>query len=633
MSDNLENRKMTPEEIEMNWYRNVYQGDNMPQLTLRAVLMGTFLGGFMALSNLYVGLKTGWGLGVAITSCILSFAIYKSLTALSHVRFFRFLGLHRVFRTEISLLENNCMQSTASSAGYSTGSTMVSAIAAYLMISGVHLSWPILAAWTFFIAALGVVIAIPMKRQMINVEQLKFPSGIAAAETLKSLHSQDAGAVDKARALGIAGLIGAVIVWLREAGRPFAIPPLLQIPGTIANIPLVKWTIAFENSAIMMAAGGIIGLRMGWSLLLGAIINYGFLAPKMVELGAIDASKLGYRTIVAWSTWAGASMMVSAAILAFALQGKTILRAFKGIGKIFSPKQPAVLPIPGEEGKESDEDMLARIEVPSTWFITGTFFSGLGCLLLLYFCFQTSLVMGIISVLLTFILALVACRVTGESDITPAGAMGKISQLLFGILAPTNITTNLMTASVTAAAASSSADLLTDLKSGYLLGANPRQQFLAQFFGIFVGVAVVVPAFYILVPTAADLGTDRWPAPAAQVWKAVALLLAQGLDALHPTARYGLFIGLAVGFFFTLLEHFFPKYKAYIPSPIGLGLAMVIPFFNSLSMFIGAVIATILYKKYPAIGEKYVIPVCSGIIAGESLLGIFIAIMQSAGLL
>ena len=59
---------MTPEEIELKWYREVYQGDTMKQLTLRSVIMGALLGGFMSLSNLYVGLKTGWGMGVAITT-------------------------------------------------------------------------------------------------------------------------------------------------------------------------------------------------------------------------------------------------------------------------------------------------------------------------------------------------------------------------------------------------------------------------------------------------------------------------------------------------------------------------------------------------------------------------------------
>ena len=88
----------------------------------------------------------------------------------------------------MTILENNCMQSTASSAGYSTGGTLISAFAAYLMLNGPAAA-PDHAAWVFFLAVLGVTMAIPMKRQMINVEQLRFPSGIAAAETLRALHS------------------------------------------------------------------------------------------------------------------------------------------------------------------------------------------------------------------------------------------------------------------------------------------------------------------------------------------------------------------------------------------------------------------------------------------------------------
>jgi uncharacterized oligopeptide transporter (OPT) family protein len=77
--------------------------------------------------------------------------------------------------------------------------------------------------------------------------------------------------------------------------------------------------------------------------------------------------------------------------------------------------------------------------------------------------------------------------------------MGKVTQLTFGALSPGNVNVNLMSANITAGAATSSADLLTDLKSGYLLGANPRQQFLAQFSGIFVGTVVSVLAFALLV--------------------------------------------------------------------------------------------------------------------------------------
>ena len=168
--------KRSPEELEHQWFRDHYRGD-MRQLTWRAVLMGACLGAVLSMTNLYVGLKTGWGFGVAITACVLSFAIWKGV---------RKLGLAR---TDMSILENNAMQSTASAAGYSTGGTLVSAVAAYLIVTGHHIPYGLLTAWIFFLAVLGVTLAIPMKRQMINVERLRFPSGIAAAMTLRSLHN------------------------------------------------------------------------------------------------------------------------------------------------------------------------------------------------------------------------------------------------------------------------------------------------------------------------------------------------------------------------------------------------------------------------------------------------------------
>ena len=140
--------------------------------------MGSVLGGVLSLTNLYIGLKAGWGFGVAITACILSYAIWTALYRLG------------LARTPMTILENNCMQSTASSAGYSTGGTLISAFAAYILLNDRHhVRCPLMLAWVFFLAVLGVTMAIPMKRQMINIEQLRFPSGIAAAETLRALHS------------------------------------------------------------------------------------------------------------------------------------------------------------------------------------------------------------------------------------------------------------------------------------------------------------------------------------------------------------------------------------------------------------------------------------------------------------
>src|SRR5687767_11852192 len=105
----VEGFKGTPEQIERQWYEQCYRGrgDTIAQLTVRAVVMGSVLGAVLSLTNLYIGLKAGWAFGVAITACILSFAIWTIAYKL------------RLARTNMSILENNCMQSTASAAGYS----------------------------------------------------------------------------------------------------------------------------------------------------------------------------------------------------------------------------------------------------------------------------------------------------------------------------------------------------------------------------------------------------------------------------------------------------------------------------------------------------------------------------------
>ena len=170
----------TPEEIERQWFEQVYKGrgDSMLQLTWRAVLMGSLLGGVLSLTNLYIGLKSRLGLrrGHHRLHPLLRHLDRRSTTSAWP-------------RRKMTILENNCMQSTASSAGYSTGGTLISAFAAYIMLNGHPLPIPLMLAWVFFLAVLGVTMAIPMKRQMINIEQLRFPSGIAAAETLRALHS------------------------------------------------------------------------------------------------------------------------------------------------------------------------------------------------------------------------------------------------------------------------------------------------------------------------------------------------------------------------------------------------------------------------------------------------------------
>jgi OPT family oligopeptide transporter len=313
--------------------------------------------------------------------------------------------------------------------------------------------------------------------------------------------------------------------------------------------------------------------------------------------------------------------MVTSGLLTFALQWRTVLRAFRGLvgrhlarGLVFAAEETA-------------EAALDAVEVPASWFLAGMLFATTGIVITGWWAFGINPFFGVIAVALSFILSVVAARATGETDTTPVGAMGKITQLTYGVLVPGNITTNLMTASITAGAATSSADLLTDLKSGYLLGANPRKQFIAQMWGTIVGTAVTVPCFYLLVPTADVLGGDKFPAPSAQVWSGVAQLLSKGVHELHWTARVGMIVGGLIGIALPLLEMKFPKKRHLIPSSMGVGLAFVIPCFNSISMFLGALLAWLWSRKNEKAADKYVVAVSSGLIAGESLMGVAIVLL------
>ena len=607
----------TPEEIERHWFENVYAGDKMPQLTLRALIMGMLLGGFMSVSNVYIGLKAGWSMGVAITSCILAYAIFATL--------------HRAFPKQFpafSILENNAMQSCASAAGAMTGAGLVNAIPALMMLnpSAVPSMWP-LTLWILVLSWLGVFLAVPAKRQMINIEQLPFPSGIACAATLKALHSEGSKAARQAAALGWAGLLGLAITWFRDASAPWIKYP--NIPTTwgtswikIGRHRISDLTMSFEGSLLFVAAGAIMGFRQAWSMMLGAVVNYLILAPIMMDAGVIaESGGSALRRISSWSLWIGVPMMVTSGLLLFFMQWRTVLRAFGTLAAFMKKREGGV------------DDPMERIEVPGSWFAGGMIVMGAAAIYLGHSMFNITWWMGLIAVFFTFFLVVVAGRATGETDITPTGPISKITQLTFGAIKPGDVTTNLMTANITAGAVTHAGDLLTDLKSGYLLGAKPRQQFLAQFFGVLAGGLVVVPVFFILVPNASVLGTEQWPAPAAQVWRGVAELLSKGVGSLHPTARIGLLVGSLVGILLVLLEKWFPKQKKWIPAPTGLGIAFTINGYNSIMMFLGALAVLWLSKKKPAIHEEYTVPVASGIIAGESLMGVIIALLMIKGIL
>ncbi len=622
----------SPEEKDRHWFETVYMGDRMKQLTPRSIIMGAILGMLMSVSNLYTTLKVGWSFGVAITSCVISYVVWNAFVTLSGGRVSR-----------MTILENNCMQSTASAAGASTGATIATCFGAMLILdpNHQHQPWYIVGSFTLATAAMGCFLAIPMKRQLINQENLPFPSGIAAATTLRSLYSHSGDALKKAYSLLIALAAGAIVgvlnttedqfvalgkffAWMRAKAFNVHLPDLVPAEGfkQFNGKPFVA--LGFEPSVLLIGAGMIVGLRVSLSMLVASALLHFVVAPWLASIDLASANVAGYVPsipmvgggaayhAVRWGLWGGTAVMVFSSLTSLALQWKTVARSFTMLKRG-----------PGAAAGGDLDARMAAIEVPVKWMIVGMVPITIAMLFIQVVAFKIAWWAGLIAIGMSFVLSLVGSRSTGETDTTPIGAMGKVMQLLFAFLSPGNVTHNLASAGIGANSASASADLLTDLKSGYLLGANPRQQFLAQFTGVFFGTLAIVPAWYLMIPN--DAALEKFPLPATNTWVAVARVLSNGLESLPMSARYIILIGALIGVALPVLEKQFPKARPYMPSAMGIGLGWVVFFSNALAFTVGATFSWVWSRFNAKNQDLYNVPIASGLVAGESLIKALLA--------
>jgi uncharacterized oligopeptide transporter (OPT) family protein len=564
-------RTWTLEQKDRWWYDNVWRGE-MPQLTIRAALTGMLLGGILSLTNLYVGAKTGWTLGVGITSVILAFAMFKILSGLR-------------LANEFTVLENNCMQSIATAAGYMTG-PLISSLAAYMMVTQEVIPMTTTILWITSLSLLGVLFAFPLKRRFINDEQHPFPEGRAAGIVMDALHTGGAGeGLLKAKLLTITALLSAAVKFftshslLELINRDILHRMHVELRGIpeyldgwiyklwtprLADTDLRELTVRLDSDVVMFGAGGLMGIRTGVSLLVGALINYCILAPWMIQRGDIQGQlvdgvmQFGFRRITVWALWGGVAMMTTASLLAFFAKPQILVSAFRGLFR----RQQA----------DQQSDVLRHIELPMRVFV----------------------------------------------------------------LAPRNITTNLATAAITAEVSSNASNLLMDIKPGYMLGAKPRQQAIGHVLGIFAGALAAVPVFYLvfLRDDPANLVTDQNPMPSATVWKAVAELLTAGIDKLQMSARWTALVAGILGIIFEVLR--IATRGRFWLSGVGVGLAAVIPFNTCLAMFLGSLffwLAEQNWRDPESAVHKLVVknqePICAGLIAGGALMGIAVMIAET----
>lgn len=654
-------QQLTPEQVrdwsrqqkDRWWLENVFRG-NMPQLTIRSGITGFVLGGLLSATNLYVGAKTGWTLGVGLTSVIVAFAAFRLLSALG--------------ARDMTILENNCSQSIATAAGYMTG-PLISGMAAYMWVQNAPMNWWQMMGFNVVLSILGVLVAFPMKRRFINDEQQPFPEGRACGVVLDTLYTSAAAVgLFKAKALATAAAIAGSISfisgesymrliqekWLgfRQAWHlPHNIDGVYAWLATrglepkIAGVSLRQLAVSPALDLAMIGAGGLMGIRAASSMLVGMILNYFIIAPWMISIGEIKPRAIDPATgeavfgrvhlLNTWCLWWGIVIMVVASMVALFAKPQVFVQAFRTLLR---------------GGKAGGDDPIGHIELP-LW-VSGVGIPIVGALgvWMAHDWFGVSWVFGATAIPLIIVLTLIAASSTALTGITPTGSLSKIPQFTYGALDPKHPPTNLMTGVMCVEVASNASNLLMDIKPGYMLGAKPRQQAWGHTIGILAGALASTPLFFILFLdgySPEKAATDprhvqnimapeggQFGFPSALQWKGVSDLVTsifgeggQG-TLLTNSIIWSMVIAGIAGLVMEIAR--IASRGRFPLSPLPIGLGVVIPPESTIAMFAGAFFFWITHRVYHARKESrgHLLwvqthePICAGIIAGAALVGI-----------
>jgi uncharacterized oligopeptide transporter (OPT) family protein len=562
---------------------------------------------------------------------------------------------------DFTILENNCTQSIATAAGYMVG-PLISSLAAYMLVTNQIIPAVHIIAWMIVVAIIGVLLAFPLKRRFINEEQMPFPEGRAAGVVLDALYTGGAAAgLFKAKLLGVtAGMAGfyQLLVsdgWMkllqfkllgmdRWAGmkEPWTFHERIDTYYYAASsyVPRILGTdirqlgLRLTLDVAMLGIGGLMGLAIATSCLLGMFVNFFILAPIIIEHGDIVA-RIGptgaaipinrAEIVNQWSLWWGVTMMVVGSMVSLLARPQVIITAFKGL-----------------RGRKAEgADVLGHIEFPLWISAVGIpIFGVLGAWVSHAF-FGVPWLLAFISLPLIFVLSVICANSMALTSWTPTGALSKITQFSMGAIDRTNPASNLIPAGMTSEIAANASNLLSDIKPGYMLGAKPRQQAIGHVIGVFSGALCCVPLFYLLflppdangVRSTATLVSDQFGMPAALQWKGVAELIAKGLSALPHSAVLSMIVAavtaIAIEVARILTKGRFPL------SAVAIGLGVVLPPEATFAMWVGAMIFWWQARRHRTPGtrghtiwvEGYE-SVCAGLISGSALMGIGNAIVN-----
>lgn len=568
----------------------------MRELTPRALAAGCLIGAVLTVSNLYMGLKTGLWESGSLMAAVLGFS---GLAALG-----------RRWGGAPGPLETNLAQSAASATGaVPAAAGLLGTLPALALMGAPVPPWAV-GLWGAALGVLGVLASHLLRRRLIVDEALPFPTGAATAEVITAMHKEEASRQPgRAKALLGAGLVSMALTWARDVFQ--WVPGVTALPGRLAGLSTASFTWGFVWAPLALGIGVLAGLPMGLSMLLGAGLAWGVLGPWVVDSGGVSAAvvveKGGFDALSGWLVWPGVGLMVGGALVSLAAQARSLLGAVRDLRAV------------------------GRGEVRSSRWLLGAALGAGGVVLVLGVgVFGLSLVQTAVMLGLVVPLCAVCARAAGQMDVAPIGPMGQAAQGVSGTLFPGPSTVNVAAGGVVAGAVAHTGASLWSLKAGHLLGASPQRQLLAQLLGVFVGSAVAVPAYLLLVQ-AHGLGSEALPVPSARLFRSLAELLTEGFSGLPPSALQAAGAGFGLGVVLALASR--GRLERWLPSPVALGIGFILPAYVAVTIAVGGLLAAVARRVRPQWTEQYLPAVGAGTITGESLMGLAIAALTWFGVL
>lgn len=570
------------------------------EFTPRSVVVGLLVALVIGASYPYMVLKFGFGPNISVVSA-----------------FFGFLALGLLSKS-YNRWENNVVQTAGTSAGQVAFLCWLLAAFDLLRLepgSGFDVNLTMVQTWVWLTVSgiLGVFLAVPLRKHFIDDEKLPFPDGIAAGETLIALDARGPQARKSAfammGALTASGLVflATVLQWVRDT-----------IP-LVVNDFSARVGLGFGVSLLSIGSGIIIGLRISTSMLIGGIIAWVLMPSWLVTQGllAADGRRVDVLLLVMWPS---VGMLVAGGICALLLRWQVLMSTFRSLA--------------AADATSGD--------LPLRWVGIGSAIATVALIVVQSLFFQTPVWHSVIAILLSVPLGLVALRVLGETNWGPISTMTNVMQAMFAVIAPGNLRASMVSSGITGAVAAESEGLMQDFRAGQMIGSTPRILTYMQLMAVPVGALALAVMYPLLRDTYGIVGEGaQLLSPTSQRWVGFAKLVTQdlsggGLDAAAAARlswmQTSTVVGALIGIALTLLEQR-KSWRPFVPSPAGVGIAMLIPVSAVTVIFLGAVLDRVWLRVSPETQKNYAIATASGLIAGEALVAVLVPLLVTIGLM